>query len=374
MSDVEERIPLLHNEGNAATAGIFRVRGGPDASGASRVLKVARPATLPLEPGSRAATSAWQTSTAPDHFNYWRREVDAYESGFAASAYADAGIRTPELLSVRTRDDGCIELWLEDVEGRSGFDLSPERLGRFGYELGGGQARWAGRVPPPAELPWLSRRWLAQYLGHGPGANVRVDDGDWNQPAVHVWSEATRRSLRRLWESRGRLLSAVEALPRTLCHLDVWPANLIEDASGASVLFDWSFVGDGAIGEDPANLIIDSVTDGLMDVALLPHIAEAVTEAYIKGLGDGDAIGAGADAGSGGRDSGRPGSADDVRAAIATCAVAKYSWLGAQAVATAVRGRTGRGAYNQDDSAAETLARITPLADLLAQWADAALR
>lgn len=317
---------------------------------------MARPATLPLEPDSPATSSAWQTSTDPTHFNYWRREVEAYESGFAASAYADAGIRAPELLETVTREDGCIELWLEDVEGRSGFEMSPERLGRFGYELGVGQARWAGRVPTRAEVPWLSRGWLAQYLGHGPGANVHVDDSEWDDPATHAWSPKTRRALRGLWESRSRLLVDVEALPRTLCHLDCWPANIIEDASGSSVLIDWAFVGEGAIGEDPANLIVDSVTDGLMGISLLPQIVDEVSEGYIRGLADG---------GSGVSKGGA-----EVRQAIATCAVAKYGWLGAIVLATAVRGSKNTNSYGQDDSAAEALERLTPLADLLAQWAE----
>jgi hypothetical protein len=365
---VEERIPLLHNEGNAGTAGIFRVL----RDGGSRILKVARPATLPLEPDSPATTSAWQTSTDPTHFNYWRREVEAYASGFAADAYADAGIRTPELLETVTREDGCIELWLEDVEGRSAFEMSPERLGRFGYELGVGQARWAGRVPTQAEVPWLSRGWLAQYLGHGPGANVHVEDSDWDDPAVHAWSPETRRALRGLWESRRRVLADVEALPRTLCHLDCWPANIIEDASGTSVLIDWAFVGEGAIGEDPANLIVDSVTDGLMDISLLSQIADEVNEGYIRGLADG---------GRGGREKrgGRRGTTATtdtaaVRQAIATCAVAKYGWLGAIVLATTVRGSKNTNAYSQDGSAAEALTRLTPLADLLAQWAESVVR
>jgi hypothetical protein len=343
--------------------------GNPDdavGGAASRILKVFRPPTVPPAVGSPAATSAWQTSAAPDHFNYWRREIEAYESGFADAAFGSAGIRAPRLLSVDTREDGFVEFWLEDVEGRSGFDLSPGRLGRFGYELGAGQARWAGRVPPPSELPWLSRRWLAQYLGHGPGSNVRIDDADWDEPVAGVWPAATRRSLRRLWETRSRVLAVTESFPRTLCHLDVWPANLIEDVTGNSVLIDWAFVGEGGIGEDPANLIIDSVTDGLIDIAQLPHIVDAVMDGYVNGLADG---GWGDRSSQGGR-GGQSSSADEVRKAIMTYAVAKYSWIGAHTVGTAVRGRARKGSYNQDDSAAETLARIRPLADLLARWAE----
>jgi hypothetical protein len=338
------REPLQHNEGNAATGGIWRVR---DANGGSRILKVAKRGEAPTG-------SAWRTSDVPTHFNYWRREALAYETGFADAVYRDAGIRAPRLESLVTHEDGGVELWLEDVQGPSGFAFSVSRLGQFGHELGVGQARWVGRVPPADEVPWLSRNWLRQYLSEGPGNNVHIRDEDWDDPVARVWPAATRAALRALWERRMAVLEQAEELPRTLCHLDCWPANLMEDSAGASVLLDWSFVGEGAVGEDPANLIIDSVTDGLMDAALLPEIAEAVASGYIKGLADG----------------GWRGSADDVRRAITTCAVVKYSWLGAHAVSTAIRGRARKASYNQDDSAQETLRRITGLAELLGDWAD----
>lgn len=335
--------PLRHNAGNTATGGIWRV----SEAGGSRILKVAKPPN-----GETPAGSAWRTSDTPTHFNYWRREVLAYETGFADTVYRDAGIRAPRLESQFTRDDGCVELWLEDVAGPSGFAFPVARLGQFGHELGLGQARWAGRVPSNDELPWLSRGWLRQYLSEGPGNNVHVRDEDWDDPVARVWPVEVRQRLRSLWERRMTALKQVEELPRTLCHLDCWPANLIEDAAGTSVLLDWSFVGEGAVGEDPANLIIDSVSDGLMDAALLPEIVDAVTSGYIKGLADG----------------GWRGSPDEVRRAIAVSAVTKYSWLGAHIISTAVHGRAGKPAYNEDDSAAATLARIAGLAGLLADW------
>jgi len=348
--DGQERIPLPHNTENAASGGIFRVPGGGDSRGESRILKILRPPAA--DPG--AGASAWPTSEAPDHFNYWRREVAAYQSGFADSAFADAGIRAPGLMAVETRADGSIELWLEDVEGRSGFEVSVERLGRFAHELGAGQARWVDRVPPAADLPWLSRRWLAQYVSGGPHSTVLIDDADWDGSIARVWPASTRLALRRLWSSRAAVSAAAEAFPRTLCHLDLWPANLIEDTSGASVLIDWAFVGEGAVGEDPANLIVDSVTDGLIDMAQLPYIVEAICDGYLAGLSDG----------------GWDGSADQVRAAIATCGAAKYSWLGALVVASAARGSTGAESADEIDAAAEGLERVRPLAELLAQWAD----
>lgn len=339
------REPLQHNTGNEAAGGIWRVR-YPD-SGDSRILKVLKPPR-----GEPPAGSAWLTSQTPTHFNYWRREVWAYETGFADTVYRDAGIRAPKLEALKAREDGDVELWLEDVAGPSGFAFPIARLGRFGYELGVAQARWAGRVPPVDELPWLSRGWLRQYLTIGPGNNVRIRPEDWDDPVARVWPAEVRARLRELWDRRMTALDRAESLPRTLCHLDCWPANLVEDRAGTSVLLDWAFVGEGAIGEDPANLIIDSVTDGLMDAALLPEIAEAVASGYIGGLAAG----------------GYRAAPDDVRRAIATCAVAKYSWLGAHAVATAIRGSLRAPSYNQDPPT-ETLKRITGLAELLGNWA-----
>jgi Phosphotransferase enzyme family len=336
--------PLRHGLGNAATGGVWRVRG----ANAGAVLKIARP------PHPERAHMAWPTSDDPAHWNYWRRESLSYESGLAASAYCDAGIAVPQVLDVIERADGGVELWLEDVPGDAGFDWEVPRLARFAYELGVGQARWIGRVPDHA---WLSRGWLAQYSCEGPGRSVQLPEGAWDSAqAAAVWPSSVRAGLARLWAERARVLAMAESFERTLCHLDVWPSNLI-DASGTSMLLDWSFVGEGAVGEDVANLIVDSCSDGLMDMALLPQIAHSCAESYISGL----------------RDGGWSGSEDQVRSAIFACGAAKYSWLGPAFLGRALREETGRGSYGQDDSAAAAVRRVTDLVTLVAEWADSAL-
>jgi hypothetical protein len=332
--------PLRHNKGNAATHGIWRVRG----SGGSAVLKIASPP--PASP-----VGFWPTSDDPAHWNYWRRESLAYTSGLAATAYGEAGITPPDLLEANVRADGLVELWLDDVGGTEGFDWPAPRIARFAYELGAGQARWAGRVP---EYAWLSRRWLAQYLAEGPSLSVEIEDSYWDHPRVAAWPTQVRQELRWLWGERSRLLAAAEAAERTLCHLDVWPANLI-DSQGRSVLLDWSFAGEGAVGEDLANLILDSFTDGLMDVTLLPEVAETTTDSYLQGL----------------RDGGWSGSEDGLRTAIAACGAAKYSWLGPAVLGRAVRDDLGTSSYNRDGSAEEAVRRVAGLVALIADWAGA---
>ena len=335
--------PLRHGQGNAAIGGIWRVRG----TSGSSILKLATP------PAPRTASAGWPTSDEPAHWNYWRRETLAYSSQLAATAYRDQ-IAAPALLEANPRADGGVELWLADVSGAGGFEWPVARLARFAYELGAAQARWAGRVP---DTPWLSRRWLAQYLAEGPSRFVRIGDADWDHPAAAAaWPAEVRRQLRRLWADRYRVLRASEAAERTLCHLDVWPANLIDHA-GSSVLLDWAFAGDGAVGEDVANLIVDSCADGLMDASLLPEIAESVTDRYLVGL----------------RDGGWSGSDDAVRSAIAACGAAKYSWLGPARLVSAIGDDLGASSYGQDTSAASRMQRLAGLAALLADWSASVL-
>jgi thiamine kinase-like enzyme len=144
----------------------------------------------------------------------------------------------------------------------------------------------------------------------------------------------------------------MENLPRTVCHLDVWPNNLIRRPGGETVLVDWAFVGDGALGEDIGNLITDSVFDLLLPHELLDELDARLTSAYLEGL----------------RQVGWSGDERLVRLGVCASAV-KYDWLTAFCLEHA--GDDEHLHYGQEagvDADARYAARAAGLA-LCARWA-----
>ena len=332
---VLEAEPLRHGQANAATGGIWRVRG----PAGTAILKVAHPQSETDTP------KAFPTSNEPTHWNYWRREAFAYQTGLAATAYADAGITAPALLGTGTRPTVVSSCGWPTSAG-PGFDWPVPRLARFARELGTTQAQWAGRVPA---IPWLSRRWLAQYVAETP---------NWVGPSTPP-SGTTRRGawpapVRTRLRSCGRSGTGSWPSPRPPngpCAISTsgpptWPTG------GHSVLLDWAFTGEGALGEDLANLIVDSFTDGLMDMALLPESPRPPSTATWPACAT------------------AAGPAPPTRSAPPSRLRRRQVQLVRPGDGRPRRPRRPRPAsYRQDTSAAAAIRRLTPLVTLIADWA-----
>jgi len=164
----------------------------------------------------------------------------------------------------------------------------------------------------------------------------------WDHPvAVAAWPPALRADLRTLWERRYDVLAATDRLPRTLCHHDVWPMNLVVGAD-RPVLFDWSFVGPGAVGEDAANLALDTFFDGLVPVDALDDVVAAVLDGYGRAHERG----------------------------VMLAGAAKYFWLAPRMITQLEESI----ATNYDTrAAADMFAGRRPVLELLAGWARRAL-
>jgi hypothetical protein len=279
--------PLAHNPLNGVTAGVWK-----QGSVVHKVLT-----------RRREAPAHWASSEDQRHWNYWRREALVYASGLPERL----GLGAPRLLEVVESAEGDLELRLEHVEGQHAAALTVDDLEVAAEVLGRAQ----GGVDLPDDA-WLSRGFLRAYSGSRPVDWRLVEsDGAWAQTLMREhFGASLRAALVQLHDGREQLLTWMEDLPRTVCHLDVWPNNLIRRPGGDVVLLDWAFVGEGALGEDIGNLIPDSVFDLLLPHDLLDELDARLTSAYVQGL----------------RQAGWDGDERLVRLGICASAV-KYDWL-----------------------------------------------
>lgn len=283
----------------SASSGIWRVRTGE------------RSAILKVVAHSDDGHPNWRSGRSPTHWYYWRREALAYETRLLASL--TGGLRAPACYLVSSRDDGSVALWLEDLQSSPATMWPLERYGSAARHLGQMQGAFLGGRPLP-DHDWLSHDWLRSYL-HQRDRDTHLLDRPqlWQHPRLASWfPDPPTEQLQAMRRDRSLFLDALDALPRTLCHLDLHPANLFGDADGTTTAVDWAFVGVGAIGEDVGNLVPDAVLDFHVDAVLIDDLYEAVWSGYAAGLRE---------AGWGGADS-------QVRLAMAATIAAKYAWIG----------------------------------------------
>ncbi|GAA4965154.1 aminoglycoside phosphotransferase [Kineococcus glutinatus] len=297
----EQRETLRFNPNNATTGIVERVH-APD--GSTRIHKQLRRAGTVL-----TGPAHWASSDTPTDWNHWAREAAVYTDPRLRAGLTGTGLDLPAA-EVEHRELS-IELWLEDVHGTAGGDFTLDDHVAAAAGLG----RWQARPPHPVPT-WASRGFLRAYSTSRPGdLSLLGDDAEadaaWAQPLIRdTWPAHLRAGWRRLLAHREDLLGLMEQLPRTLCHLDAWVSNVIRRPTGEVVLLDWSFAGDGAVGEDLGNYLPDAVFDLFWPAERLVELEAACWPAYLDGL----------------RAGGWDGSEREARLGVVASCV-KYAWL-----------------------------------------------
>jgi hypothetical protein len=271
---VAEELP--HNRW--LSPGVWRVR---TREGRQAVLKYT---TSDRSPGVTAMDAHWTARDRDERrWTYWCRESLAYQHNLAG-AYDGSGIRAPACLGVEV-DDSQSVLLLEWVTGEPGEVWPIPAFGPAAEALGRAQAPFLLGRPVPA-LSWLSERFLREYSSEKQVTwELLEDDGAWAHPVVcQTFPGGLREAALFVHAHRERLYQISESLPRTLCHLDFWPKNLFRVPGDDTVVIDWSFAGDGAVGEDAGNLVPDAVFDHFVTADQMPQLEQAVYEGYLSGL------------------------------------------------------------------------------------------
>jgi hypothetical protein len=94
--------------------------------------------------------------------------------------------------------------------------------------------------------------------------------------------------LLRLWRERDALYEALDALPQTLCHQDIFPRNVfvVPGQRGEhSVAIDWAYIGLGPVGQDLAALVGASLAFFEADQAAADELEAQCLRGYLRGLG-----------------------------------------------------------------------------------------
>lgn len=226
-------------------------------------------------------------SDDPADWNYWKREILAYQSGLLDNL--PGGLSAPRCFGVIEYPNQEFWIWLEEISEAIGAEWPMAQYALAARHLGQFNGAYLMGYPIPAAA-WLTQGRVRNWLKLGDPI-LRDLRRLAEHPLIRRW--LTGNSLDRtlaLWAYREQLIDRLDRLPRSLCHHDAFRRNLLarRDRHGTSqtVAVDWSMVGTGAIGEEIAPLIAVSLQFFEVDIAQAAELEATVFENYLAGLSD----------------------------------------------------------------------------------------
>jgi hypothetical protein len=198
-------------------------------------------------------------STDQGSWDYWKREWHVYRSGWLQELpgplVAPRCLATGELLTETNAELAWIAM--EDL-GAAGH--GPWPTGHFrevARHVGMFNGAYLGGRPMPVD-PWLSHDWLRGWTEQAEPLLEVLPTVANNPVAGRIFTADLIDDLIGLWDQREKLYAALDQLPQTLCHNDVFHRNLFVRGAGhpdQSVVIDWAFCGRGPIGQELSPLV-----------------------------------------------------------------------------------------------------------------------
>lgn len=269
--------PIDYLNLSPANRALYRVSG----TGTDRGTSVAW--SLILKVFKAPATS----SDDPSRLFYWKREPLAYRSDLLPNL--PTGLAAPATFGISEHPARQIWLWLEDL---GTADETPWPLSR--YALAARHLGFFGGVNAverrATSAPWLSRGVIHGWIADAAPLIERMQQpGVWQHPLLRAaFPTPPTEQILRLWNEQERLCAALERLPGTICHHDLWRKNLFSrptaDGQAQTVAIDWELVGWGALGEDAANLFGVSLLNFDVAVEQALELEQQIFAGYLAGL------------------------------------------------------------------------------------------
>ena len=227
--------------------------------------------------GGSADASAW---------DYFKREADAYQSGWLDDL--PGGLAAPRCFGVLDHPDGtCCWMWLEDIQDIFASEWPLEHYGLVARHLGHFNGAYLKDRAQP-NWAWLSSNWLRQYIEHSAPAMQPLRNAVLSPWGRRWLPEEDSDQYFRLWAERELYLEALDRLPQTLCHFDLFRLNLFArkmvNGDDETVVIDWAFVGRGPIGADLNPLVWMSIALGGVGLDKAQELEDTVFEGYLEGL------------------------------------------------------------------------------------------
>jgi hypothetical protein len=146
---------------------------------------------------------------------------------------------------------------MEDLEGMGHRPWPHGRFREVARQLGIFNGEYLAGRPVPTD-PWLSRDWLRGWTEEAKPLMNMLPTVFSHPVAGKIFTKDLIKDLIELWEQREMLYQALDQLPRTFCHNDVFPRNLFVDGTGPadrSVAIDWAFCGPAPVGQELTALV-----------------------------------------------------------------------------------------------------------------------
>jgi hypothetical protein len=215
----------------------------------------------------------------PQGFRYWKREVQAYQSGMLQEL--PGTVIAPRCYDIVENTDGSVWIWLEDIKSDWPQPWSIEQYAQVANHLG--QFNGAYLVGQPfADQAWISHDWLRKYLEHAAPMVEFIRQNPTHPLVQSLLPGISLPMTLAFWEETPRMLKILDELPEAFCHQDAFGRNLFY--RGRQVIaIDWGYAGIAPLGAELAPLI------GCFGLAGFPSsqakdLEQACLAGYLKGL------------------------------------------------------------------------------------------